>query len=90
MYKHTHDLLPLDLLDVNFFRAIDDIHHYPTRKAGDFHIHHTRTVLAENTLKTQGALLWNTLPAPIKSSCSLGAFKNNFKKHLISKYLPGP
>lgn len=86
MYKYNNDMLPPDLLDANFFLNNDDIHKYSTRHADDFHIRPTQTQLARNTIKTQGALLWNSLPVSIKSSPTIATFKHNLKKHLINNY----
>ena len=58
------------ILEANFFRNNENVHQHLTRHAGDFHIQPTNTALGRNTLKTQGALLWNSLSLTIKSSRS--------------------
>ena len=86
MYKFHHNQLPPDLLNPNFFIRNVEIHSHDTRHALDFHIDITNTKLAENTIKTQGALLWNNLSASIKNSPSLPSFKKQFKRLLVSCY----
>ena len=89
MYKYHHNLLPPGLLDNTFFKTNVQIHHYNTRQAQDFHIDQTNTKLAENTIKTQGALLWNNMNPTLRNSPSLAIFKKRLKKTLISNYSLG-
>ena len=86
MYKYLHDLLPHDLFDDHYFVTRQDIHPYDTRTSQDLHIRHTNTKLAENTIKTQAALVWNSLSDPLKHSPSLAIFKATLKKQLIDTY----
>ena len=86
MYKFHHNQLPPDLLGPNFFKRNVQVHSHETRHALDFHIDPTKTKLAENTIKTQGALLWNRLSVSLKNSPSVSSFKSNFKRLLVSCY----
>lgn len=89
MYQYHHDMLPPDLLDDNFFISNASIHNYNTRHTSDFHVKPTSTLLARNTIKTQGALLWNSLHSPIKMSPSLAVFKRSLKNQIVNQYSPG-
>ena len=79
MYKYLHDQLPLDLYDDHYFVIRQDIHPYDTRASQDVHVRHTNTKLAENTIKTQGALVWNSLCDPLKQCPSVTIFKATLK-----------
>ena len=46
----------------------------------------TKIKLAENTIKTQGALFWNSLDVSLKNSPSVSSFKTNLKRRLVSCY----
>ena len=86
MYKFHHNQLPPDLLDPNFFKRNIQVHSHETRHALDFYIDPTKTKLAENTIKTQGALFWNSLDVSLKNSPSISSFKTNLKRRLVSCY----
>jgi hypothetical protein len=87
MYRYDHDLLPRHICDTLFqINADCKTHHYDTRQSSDIHINKTSTNLAKNTIKTQGAILWNSINLGIKNSPSLATFKKNLKKHIISQY----
>lgn len=86
MYQFYHGLLPCDLLDQNYFTTHSDVHNYNTRYANDIRIGQTNTKLAYNTIRVQGALLWNSLQSSLKNAPSIAVFKQNMKKHLIGLY----
>ena len=85
MYRYHHDLLPSDLPDYHFINQ-SEIHNYSTRQAQDLHITPTNTMLAQNTIKTQGPIIWNTLKKSIKNCSSLATFKSALKKHIFGQY----
>ena len=60
MYRYHHNLLPPGLPNNNF-AVQSDIHSYNTRQALDLHIDSTNTKLAENTIKIQGPIIWNSI-----------------------------
>ena len=60
MYRYDHDLLPPRLPNNNFTLQ-SDIHNYNTRQALDHLIDPNNTKLAENTIKTQGPMIWNSV-----------------------------
>lgn len=86
MYKYYHNMLPPDILDNSFFTTNQTIHDHHTRQALNIHVSSTNTLLAENTIKIQGALLWNNLPTSLKTSKSLGIFKCTMKRGIINQY----
>jgi hypothetical protein len=70
----------------NLYTKNKDLHTYNTRHSEDFHINTCKTTLAYNTIKVQGALLWNNLDPSLKLIYSSHAFKNTFKHTLIDEY----
>lgn len=87
MYSYFHDLIPPHILDTDYFLSNKDIHSYDTRFSSDLRIRKTNTKLAENTLKIQGALLWNTLNNYLKQSPSIAVFKHRLKDLLLDTYI---
>jgi hypothetical protein len=85
MYQYHHGMLPNDIYK-NFFTTNDEIHAHDTRHSRDIHIQPSTTILAGNTLKSQGAVLWNNLDSSIKSSPSNAVFKSKIKNLLIGNY----
>ena len=59
-------------------------HNYPTRQADDYHVPNWQLETKKRAISVQGALIWNEIPANIKSSCSLNVFKYILKKHLLA------
>jgi hypothetical protein len=88
MYQLHNNMFPSNLTFNELFTTNESIHDHNTRQAGDFHVTLTKTKLAENTIRVQGALFWNSLPLHLKSCPSIASFKSNLKKHLISYYSP--
>jgi len=86
MYQYHFNKLPSHIIDHENFLTNKDVHTYNTRSSNDYHIDPTNTQLAENTLRIQGALLWNSLHSSIKQSPSLPIFKHRLKDHLLATY----
>ena len=63
-----------------------EIHNYNTRQALDLHKSPTNSLLANNTIRTQGPIIWNTLNPYIKTCRSLASFKISLKKHILGQY----
>ena len=51
-----------------------------TLKIRTFRVGLVNTCLAYNTIRIQGALLWNTLPTSLKNAHSINVFKRSYKK----------
>ena len=85
MYRYHHDLLPPGLPNNNF-TVQSNFHNYNTRQARDLHIDPTNTKLAENTNKTQGPKIWNSINNIIKNCSSLASFKKSLKKFILAQY----
>ena len=85
MYRYHHNLLPPGLPNNNF-AVQSDIHSYNTRQALDIHIDSTNTKLAENTIKIQGPIIWNSINKSTKNCRSLASFKKSLKKQILAQY----
>ena len=85
MYRYHHNLLPPGLPN-NSFAVQSDIHSYNTRQALNFHIDSTNTKLAENTIKIQGPIIWNSINKTTKNCRSLASFKKSLKKQILAQY----
>ena len=85
MYKYTNNLLPRTFS--SYFTNVNDIHQYHTRSHKNLYVPFTRTSYSMNTLRFYGPRLWNGLDPPIKFQSSVGRFKNNYTKHLLSQYI---
>lgn len=85
MYRIHHKLLPNDLPTFTF-TIRSDIHRYNTRHASDLHIAPTDTKLAENTINTQGPIIWNIMNDNIKKCYSLPMFKTHVKNYILASY----
>jgi hypothetical protein len=88
MYQYHHDMLPSDLLDDSFFISNSAVHQHNTRQATNLHIKSTNTLLAQNTFKIQGVLIWNSLLPSLKHSPSVSVFKRSLKTQIIDNYSP--
>ena len=84
MYKFTiHDLPAAFNI---FFKKRSEIHDYPTRHVNDFNHTKNKKVFSDQSVRTQGPILWNSLSKTVKSSKSLNIFRTQLKKQLIEKY----
>ena len=66
MYQFHRNLFPDDLLEPNYFTMNNEVHNYNTRGATNIRVGLVNT--AYNTIRFQGALLWNTLPTSLKNA----------------------
>ena len=80
MYQFHHNLFPDDLLEPNYFIMNNEVHNYNTRGATNIRVGLVNTCLAYNTIRIQGALLWNSLPTSLKNASSINVFKRSYKK----------
>ena len=76
MYQFHHNLFPDDLLEPNYFTMNNEVHNYNTRGATNIRLGLVNKCLAYNTIRIQGALLWNTL----KNAPSINVFKRSYKR----------
>ena len=87
MFRYQHNLLPTGHQIISFkSNAESYTHSYDTRHATDLYVHPTNTLLAKNTIKSQGPILCNSLNSSIKNSPSLASLKYNLKKHILYIY----
>ena len=80
MNQFHHNLFPDDLLEPNYFTMNNEVHNYNTRGATNIRVGLVNTCLAYNTIRIQGALLWNTPPTSLKNAPSINVFKRSYKK----------
>ena len=59
------------------------IHRYGTRTAHVFRPAFFSCDLAKNTIRSQGTLLWNSIPDNIKNPPSSYVFKKKYKDYLL-------
>jgi len=87
LYRYHNNLLPPGHLTISFTTVADSHSYtYDTRQSSNIQIVPTNTLLAQNTIKIQGAIFWNFLRHSIKNSQSLPTFKKNLKQHIIEQY----
>ena len=84
MYKAAHNLLPVNIQC--FFKQAGDHVPYVTRQNRKFQISYTRTSLKAMCLSVCGPKIWNKLPKTVTSAHSIGNFKIEHKKLLLTKY----
>ena len=82
MYRMRHNDLPS--IFGSMFTINSNIHMYPTRCAKDYRIPAWRLQIRKRSPAIQAAGTWNSLPAPLKQSIDLNAFKTNLKKHILA------
>ena len=82
MFKFKENDLPCVFNEM--FTINNSIHSYPTRQAGDYRIPNWRLETKKRAPSVQGAVIWNSIPADIKNSCSLNSFKYAMKKHILT------
>ena len=74
MYQFHHNLISDDLLEPNYFTMNNEVHNYNTRGATKIRVGFVNTCLAYNTIRIQGALLWNTIPTSLKNAPSITGY----------------
>ena len=84
MYNFNANKLPS--IFSNYFVKNADIHTYPTRSSNLLRPAAFNYDLAQNTIRRQGPILWNSVPDNCKMALSPKSFKRNYKHHLISAY----
>jgi len=84
MFKYSAGMLP-SVFD-NFFTKRSEIHNYQTRYKNDYNQTRNKKCFSDNSVRTQGPILWNSLNESIKNSNSTKHFRNQYKKNLITKY----
>ena len=84
MYNFVSNNLPNVFND--YFTFTSSIHNYPTSSSQLLRPYHFNTDLARNTIRRQGAVIWNTVKKELRNSVSLHAFKRKYKLYLLSYY----
>jgi hypothetical protein len=86
MYKYSTNQLP-NSFD-NFFTKRSDIHSYHTRSRDKYNHTRNKKVFTDQSIRTTGPLIWNSLNDNIKLAHSIKQFRNKYKSNLISTYMP--
>ena len=63
-----------------------ECHKYLTRNANDYTQSRNKKVFSDQTVRTSGPILWNSLLRNLKMSKTVEHFRNQFKKYFISQY----
>jgi len=92
MYQYNRNQLPTHILDQDFFMINLDVQaRINPRISADcnYYVRRTNTVLADKTLRINGAVLWNSLSSSLKQAPSLSTFKSRLKHILLESYKTG-
>ena len=84
MYRSTICDLPTAFKD--YFMKRSDIHNYETRQANNLEITNNKKTFSDQCIRTNGPILWNSLPNALKNSNSVNHFRKQFKRNLIQAY----
>ena len=84
MFKYSINDLPVAFK--TFFSKRSDVHNYPTRHGNDFNMTNNKKTFSDRAIRTNGPILWNSLPKNMKQSNSLKHFRTQLKQSLIQIY----
>ncbi len=84
VYKHQNNNLP-NIFN-HYFILNNNIHNHRTRQSNAIHIKQTSNKKGKDTIKYQGAVLWNSIPDAIRKAQTIKTFSKKIKKHLLSFY----
>ena len=88
IFQFHHNLFPVDdLFDPKYFTMNNEVHNYNTRGATNIRVDLVNTCLAYNTIRIQGAILWNILPTS-KRMLSSSMFSSALMKKNAHGQLP--
>ena len=87
-----HDIYRLNvalyMFEARHSGIFDRNHHYTTRSYQDLVPFSNRLNVTGNSLMVNGPCIWNNIPQEIRNVPTLSIFKNRYKKHLLSTYVP--
>ena len=80
MYKCINETAPRRLIDE--LVLTNHAHQVYTRSTQNLNVHvpQPKQEIYRNSFKYQGAVLWNSLPAQLKSAADLNSFKRMYKE----------
>ena len=84
MFRYFTNQLPNGFRDS--FSKQAECHKYLTRNANDYTLTRNKKVFSDQTVKTSGPILWNSLHQNLKMSKTVKHFRNQLKNYLISQY----
>ena len=85
MYNAMANNLPPEFK--NYFIKNTQIHSHFTRQSQQLHIYCPRTKVRKFSINHFGSILWNSLPAALKTKPSINTFKTAYKNSLLSQYI---
>ena len=80
-FRLEHKLLPPVFM--NFLPHACDIHSHFTRSASLFRSVKCHSNIRQHTIKSQGVLIWNSIPLEIRHSKNIFIFKKKLRAHLL-------
>ena len=83
MHKYVHHRFKLPLVFCEYFDENKLIHRHDTRQKENFHTYVVNTEIGKRAIKFKGSMLWNNLPADIKTTRSVLLFKHKLINHLL-------
>ena len=83
-YRFSINDLPVSFKD--YFKRRSDIHKYKTRHTNDLQLTNNKKAFSDQCIRSNGPVLWNSLPQNIKESKSIKHFRNQFKRYLLQAY----
>ena len=84
MYKYSAKLLPN--VYNNYFTKRSDIHDYQTRHTDSYNLTRNKKAFSDNSTRTHGPILWNSLDDKIKTAKSIKQFRFLLKQKLKSHH----
>ena len=81
MFKCVNNMMPLKKSYT--FPANSSVHSHFTRRCGDLHVNHCRTLCRWTTVQIEGPKLWNMLPMSFKNLPTLPQLKYKVKQYFI-------
>ena len=85
MYRFSINDLPVAFNNFIFSKR-SDVHNYSTRHVNDFNRTKNKKTFSDHAIRTNGPILWNSLPKILKESKSVKQFRNQLKQNLIQNY----
>ena len=85
VFRYINHLLPESC--ANYFNPTPSTYSYNVRHTSYFKAIRYRTNVRFNCLNVQGPLIWDSLPADIRTACSLFVFKRLLTPFLLNNYV---
>ena len=87
VFMYRHDINDLPVVFKGYFKKRSEIHNYKTRHINDLQLTNNKKTFSDQGIRTNGPILWNSLPKTLKESISVKHFRTQFKRHLFKTYI---